>query len=245
MHRVLIDPRHVSGSTITVDDPKALHHLRVVLRLKRGGRVVCFDGQGGEYRGTIRQLSSRRATVSIGRQERRSSPALSIWLIQSLIKRDRFDWVVQKATELGVARLSPVVTQRTVVRISEEQRPYKHRRWCRIAEEAAKQCGRSTLPIIDSPQAFASLLPSLDGVPLVLIPTLAVATKPLRDVLTKAHHPSEIAVLIGPEGDFTYEEVRQAQARKAQPVSLGQLTLRTETASLATIAILRYVLEST
>lgn len=243
MHRVLIEPRCVCGSTITVDDPKALHHLRVVLRLARGDRVVCFDGQGSEYRGTIRRLSSRQVMVVIDQPHRLVSAGPSIWLIPSLIKGERFDWMVQKATELGVARLSPMVTERTIVRIHEEQRPHKHRRWCRIAEEAAKQCGQTTLPVIDTPQAFATLLPSLDDVPLVLIPTLAVAAKPLHEVLKTTPQPDEVAVLIGPEGDFTREEVRQAKTHGAQPVSLGLLTLRAETAAIALLAILRYIFQ--
>ncbi len=240
MHRVLIEPRNVSGSLITLDDPKALHHLRVVLRLKRGDRVVCFDGKGSEYRGAICDLSLRRATVTIDRQQRHSSTGPSIWLVQALVKGDRFDWIIQKATELGVSRISPLVAERTVVRIPEEQQPHKHRRWCRIAEEAAKQCGRVILPVIDPPQSLTGLLPSLDGVPLVLIPTLAVASKSLQDVLKDAHQPHEVAVLIGSEGDFTREEVRLAAAHGATPVSLGSLTLRTETASVAVVAILQF-----
>jgi 16S rRNA (uracil1498-N3)-methyltransferase len=242
VHRFLISPRNVHGSTITVDDPQELHHLRVVLRLTRGDRVCCFDGGGMEYVGTITRSSPRQLAVAIQTQVRAAEEHPRIWLAHSLIKGPRVDWVLQKATELGVARLTPLLTERTVIRLSEEESRKKTARWNRIIQEAAKQCGRSTLPILDSPQPFGSLLPSLNRVPLVLLPTLTIEAKPLRDELRAVSGITEVAVLIGPEGDFSLEEIQQAIKHGAHPVSLGRLTLRTETAALSTLAILHYAL---
>ena len=113
-------------------------------------------------------------------------------------------------------------------------------RWRRIAQEAAKQCGRATIPTVDVPCRFEDVLPRLDQAPLILIPTLAVDTQPLSEVLHAHRGANAVVALIGPEGDFSRREVEAAVARGAQPVSLGRLTLRSETAAVATLAVLRY-----
>lgn len=250
MHRVLIDPHNVTGATAVLDDPKQLHHLRAVLRLKAGDRVCCFDGQGAEHAGTISHLTRARMAVRLD-QRLAASPltprvkggarGLTLWLAQALIKAPRFDWLIQKATELGVNRLSPIMTERTVIRLTDAQGRRKRERWRRIAEAASKQCGRADVPSIDPPQSLRILLPLLGDVPLVLIPTLEVAARPFRDVLEGSRAAGDVAVLIGPEGDFSPAEVAAAVKAGAQPVSLGRLTLRSETAALACLAILGQV----
>lgn len=204
---------------------------------------MCVDGHGREYLGKIARLTSKELTVRIDRAEHTKSLGAEVWLACALVKGERFDWMVQKTAELGVARVSPLLTERTVVRLTDEQGQRKRARWQRIAEEAVKQCGRSTLPLIEPPCRFERFLPRLRGTPLVLIPTLEAGTVPLQEALKKHHDVKKVAVLIGPEGDFSREEIASAVACGAQPVSLGPLTLRTETAALAVLAVLSYELQ--
>ena len=239
--RCFVPPHKIRRSTITIDDPQQVHHIRDVLRLGVGDQLTCFDGQGSEYLGTVIRISPRRLLIEVDRKVQQSQTSLSVWLATGLLKADRFEWVVQKATELGVARLSPLVTSHTVVR-PHPFREAKLLRWQRIAQEAAKQCGRSTIPSVDPPRTVQAFLPLVEGVSLILMPTLAVTTVPLSEVVKTSASAKEVVILIGPEGDFSREEVALAQRSGARPVSLGPLTLRSETAALATVAILQYAL---
>jgi 16S rRNA (uracil1498-N3)-methyltransferase len=163
-------------------------------------------------------------------------------LAQALIKPERFEWVVQKATELGVDRVMPVVTARTVVRLGPDQAKHKVARWQRIAREAAKQCGRAKVLRIDTAQPFDQFAPALARYPGVLMPTLLVRAIPLKEGLESIKEMASVMALIGPEGDFTRDEVALAQRYGARPVSLGHLTLRSETAAIAMLAILQHTL---
>ena len=174
-------------------------------------------------------------------KEEAQGPAtrLAITLALALIKADRFAWVVQKATELGVARIIPMETQRAVVRAPTGRAGVKQGRWQRIAAEAAKQCGRATVPQVDPPSRFAAVIAGLPPQPCALIPTLAVPAPLLRDAADAVRRADAVTVLIGPEGDFTPEEVAAAQQASVRAVSLGPLTLRSETAAIAVLAILQ------
>ena len=244
LKRFVVPPKQIRGSTITLDDPQELHHLRAVLRLKPGDRLICFDGQGSEYLGTIDRQTSQQVVIRIENQLRLSTEQdpLTLWLVQALPKSARFDWVVQKATELGVSRISPLITQRTIVRPSSAGAEAKRTRWQRIAQAAAKQCRRATIPTVDAPRRFEEVVTAFSSDSLVLIPTLESSTIPIGQVLKAASRVTEVVILIGPEGDFTADEVALAKAHGAQPVSLGPLTLRAETAALASLAVVRYAL---
>ncbi|MBI4323613.1 MAG: 16S rRNA (uracil(1498)-N(3))-methyltransferase [Candidatus Omnitrophica bacterium] len=243
--RFFIPPSQIHGSTVTLDDPRQIHHLRDVLRLGLGDQIMAFDGQGSQWLGTIARAGARRVVIRL--DQHRDAPverAVSIWLGQALLKADRFEWIVQKATELGVATLSPLVTRHTVVRLSSEQAISRRQRWQRIATEAAKQCQRATIPVIHPPQSLEALLRRTQRSSLILIPTLSVTTIPLQDVLPGRQAAQEVVALIGPEGDFSPEEVALAEKFGARPVSLGPRTLRAETAAIALLAILQHVLGS-
>ena len=242
MKRFVVPPERLTEPAITIDQPEELHHLRDVLRLKPGDRVVCFDGRGRECDGIIQRQSASQVVIDIVGSIRERQAALDLWLAPAVLKAEHFDWLVQKATELGATRISPLLTQRTVVRLTEEQRRRKQERWLRIARESAKQCGRATIPAIDVPVAFETALNTLKDAPLLLIPTLAVTTIPLGEVLNRVASLQQVAALIGPEGDFSREEVALAERYGARPVSLGRLTLRAETAAVAVLAMLSYAL---
>ena len=242
--RFFVPQPRIRGRTITIDDRQELHHIRDVLRLGVGDRVACFDGKGREYEGVIARSAPKGVVVRVERVVERAEDAVQPWLAQGLLKADRFEWVVQKATELGIVRLSPLVTRHTVVRVSAEQREQKRQRWQRIAQEAAKQCRRAVIPAIDAPEPMETVLQAMEGADLVLLPTLAVTAIPLSEMLKTSQQPKRVGVLIGPEGDFSKEEVALAQRYGARPVSLGPRTLRSETAAVSTLAILSYVLGS-
>lgn len=203
-----------------------------------------------EYAGLIREVMADGALVAIeARTREQAAVRPPRWLAQSLLKSDRFDWALQKATELGVTRITPLISARTLIRLGEEQRSRKCARWRRIAEEAAKQCGQACVPVVEAPRRLEQWQPEPPP-GLALIATLAVGAQPMHELL---RHELTVAqaqrggalILIGPEGDFTAEEVRIAERMGIRPVSLGPLTLRSETAAVAALAILGYVLDGT
>lgn len=241
MHRVFIPPRSTPGSEITIDNPRDVHHLVRVLRIKPGDELECFDGRGWTYRGRVTHVGAHQLTVSIDHRNQEPAPRFRLTLAQSLIQPARFEWVLQKATELGVAQITPVVTSRTTVRPSSRGAAHRMERWRRIVTEAAAQCGRATLPVVEEPQRFEEVLKTLGG-RYVLVPTLAASGAPLEDHLKRLAGVSDVIILIGPEGDFTPEEVSLAQRAGAHPASLGKTVLRSETAAMTTLAILQHTL---
>lgn len=242
MPRVLIPPGAVSGNAITVTDPRELHHLLDVLRVKVGDRLECFDGQGRGYAGSIARCTARGLVVEIAERLEGIPRLLKVTLVQALIKPERFEWVIQKATELDVDTIIPLITERTIARPPPRHAEQKLTRWQRIAQAAAEQCGRTTLPQIETPRRFRDVIASLKTGVHALLPTLAVAAVSLKDELKTSNGATSVMVLIGPEGDFTREEALLAQGTGVRLVSLGRLTLRSETAAVAVLSILRHVL---
>lgn len=240
MYRIFVTPQAIRSDTITVTNPHERHHLVTVLRVTAGTRVECLDGEGGRYRGTILRCTRTEIVIHIDERQHDEGSGLQVTLAHALIKPERFEWAIQKATELGVACVAPLMTARTVSRLTPEQAEHKLARWRRILKEAAKQCGRPTVPALESPVSLSQFLQSSDRSGLLLMPTLAVEASPLSDVLMKHRMLRAVTVLIGPEGDFTPEEVLEAQRCGAEAVSLGSVTLRAETAALAILSILHY-----
>ena len=242
MHRVFVSPRQIEASRIIIDESSAVHHLRTVLRVAPGDRLTCVDGGGREYEGAITECDARRLIMRIeaSRPSVEAGPAL--WLAQGIPKGSRFEWAIEKATELGASRIAPLLTRHTVVRIAERASSAKVARWRRVAAAAARQCRRAVVPVIDPPQSLEAFMDALPPDGLIVMPTLQVSAPPLSEMLA-SRAPGcvgPVIVLIGPEGDFSKEEVAMAQARGAQPVSLGMLTLRSETAAVAALAMVRY-----
>ena len=243
MRRVLIAPEAVQGRRVTITDPSTLHHLRHVLRLKAGDRLECVDGRGGVYHGSVVRSTRRELLVESERESTASAPSLRITLAQSLIRPEPFEWILQKATELGAERILPTMTSRTTVRLSQGQGRLRLARWRRIVEAAVIQCGRATLPLLEDPQPFERVLEHLSGQEGLLL-TLTEEGTPLAERLRRLQPPAAVMVLIGPEGDFSPAEVAQARRRGAHPVRLGSSILRSETAALATLAILQHTFQS-
>jgi 16S rRNA (uracil1498-N3)-methyltransferase len=221
----------------TCDLPaSAASHVGRVLRLRAGEHLVLFDGLGGEYSATIETLGRERVTVSIGAHfpaERES--ALSITLVQGISRSERMDFVVQKATELGVTRIVPIAAARSVVRTNETQAARKLEHWRSIAIGACEQCGRNRLPALDPPAEWNDWLAQHAAAGNALL-LAARASTSLREALSPQ---AAIELAVGPEGGWTLEEEAAALAAGYRTVKLGPRILRTETAALAAIAAIQ------
>ena len=223
-----------SGAALPLD-PDRSHYVSRVLRLRAGDELVLFDGRGGEHAGSIAQASRSGVTVTVGeRTGREAESPLAIRLIQGISRGERMDFVVQKATELGVSRITPVLTEFSVVRLDPAKAAKRAEHWSKIAQSACEQCGRNRLPEIDAPQALSAVLDSQapGDTRIVLQPG---AGRPL------AQRPegTRVDLLIGPEGGLSDGELAKAAAAGFVPCSLGPRILRTETAALTAVAVLQ------
>jgi 16S rRNA (uracil1498-N3)-methyltransferase len=205
-------------------DGAPAHYLLNVLRLKEGAELLLFDGSSGEWLAKIVLVRKGRAVVFVEQRTREPETIPDVWLGFAPVKRNQTDWLVEKATELGAARLLPVITRRTIVE------RVKLERLGAIAIEAAEQCGRTILPEIGEPMALARFLEANDR-------TLYIADEVGGDPPAEAFKPGPATILTGPEGGFTDEERSAIRAApNAVPISLGPRILRAETAALAALA---------
>jgi 16S rRNA (uracil1498-N3)-methyltransferase len=226
------------GARITLTGSAAGHVSRV-LRLRVGENLTLFNGSGGEYSATIEQSQGSSVTVAVGeaRPLERESP-LHLTLAQGISRGERMDLVVQKATELGATAIVPLLTERSVVRLTAQQADRKMNHWRAIAIAACEQSGRNRLPAVSSPRALSDFLRGGDGSPsegmrLLLSPAGAAG---LDDLERPA---AGITVLIGPEGGLTDEEQQAALRAGFVAVRLGPRVLRTETAAIAALTLLQ------
>ena len=238
MHRVLIPPVAVREGPLTISDPRTLHHLLHVLRVEAGEPLECFDGQGRRYLGSVIRCTPRALVVKVDKTCEEPPPALRITLVQALIKPERFEWVIEKATELGVTRILPLLTARTTTRMGSGGATTRLRRWQRIVASAATQCGRAALPRLAAPQRFEATLTELQGSPAFLFSP--AAEEVWEERLPQMTQRGELAIFIGPEGDFTPEERALASRAGVQLVRLRSTILRSETAAVAVVAILQH-----
>lgn len=240
--RFLIEPP-VAGQESVLLNAKETHHAVKVLRLGPGDVVELLDGQGRSYRGIVAGMTKERLLVAMDQTMKPSSELgilpISITLAVSVIKPERMELLIQKACELGVSKLIPLLTERCVVKLSKERWDAKLMRWQRIAAESCKQCGQTRVPEIMRPENYETFLSALTKQGAFFIPTLAVPGNSFYEAL-KSSPGNQILVLIGPEGDFTKKEVEQAIANGAKAVTLGPLVLRSETAALYTLSVLHF-----
>lgn len=232
MHRFFVPPTAVQDGAVAFSADQARQMARV-LRLQPGETVLALDGLGAEHTVTLGSVTPTTATGSVtATAVAAGEAAVRVTLYQALLKGDRWDYVLQKGTELGVAAFVPVLARRCVAQAEGEE---KRRRWERIVLEAAEQSGRGVLPPVAAPVSLAAALPASAGVRLFLHES---ATTPLRAALPPSF--TEVALFVGPEGGFDDREVAEAAAAGAQVVGLGPRILRAETAGAATTAALLY-----
>jgi 16S rRNA (uracil1498-N3)-methyltransferase len=234
--RVYVDSALTSGTIVELPRETAAH-LAKVLRARTGDELILFSGDGREYSGAIESVRGGRVTaaVGIGAHVDRESP-FAVTLVQCVPRGDRMDFIVQKATELGVTRIVPVLSQRSVVRLDATQAESKAAHWRAVAVSACEQCGRNRLPRITAPSPLIHFLgtPASTGARLVLEPGLESNTLPAT--LAAA---VEVEIAIGPEGGFADDELDAFRIAEFVPVRLGPRILRTETAAIAALTWLQ------
>ena len=221
----------------TLTGPEA-HHALHVLRKKVGDELELFDGKDRAFVGRIDQIADETIAGKILETKASSPAAVEIWLYAALIKGPRWDWLLQKACEVGVDVLAPIETARTIVHLEGKETAGKLERWNRIALEATKQCGRGTTMTVHQPQLFAAALKQIAPESLVLFPWEKENQKTIRDAC-RGFKGRRISLWIGPEGGWAPEEAEQAQASGAIPVTLGKNLLRSETAGIVASALVR------
>ena len=224
--RLFVEQPVAEDAALMLDGPAA-NYLGAVLRLKAGDHVKLFDDRTGEWLAELTETGKRRVSLRVTQHLRARETVPDLWLVFAPIKKGRIDWLVEKATELGAARLMPVLTQRTIVdRVNLERL-----RWHAI--EAAEQCERTALPELAEPQKLSALLKSWPS-----DRTLFFADEEGGEPLASVAAPGPAAILIGPEGGFTSDERETIRAMpQAKAVSLGPRILRAETAALAALSL--------
>jgi 16S rRNA (uracil1498-N3)-methyltransferase len=241
MHRFFVHPQAIHHATVVLDEAVA-HQLRSVLRMRPGARIVVLDNQGWEYEVALAEITSKgaRGTV-IEKRPASGEPPVYVTLYQCVLKKDNFEWVLQKGTEIGVSRFVPVISQRTVIADEERIKTNKLPRWRRIIREAAEQSHRGRLPELDAPVSFEQALIDAAAADVALIPWEKETGRTLREVLPGA--AERVALIIGPEGGFEDGEIEFAQRHGIQPITLGPRILRAETAAAAAALLVLYELD--
>jgi len=233
--RLYIDQPLVLAESVALNE-NASHYLSKVLRMQEGRELIVFNGRGGEYSAQITEVGKKQVFIQINQfaDDNRES-ALELSLAIGISRGERMDWVLQKATELGVTRIIPLVTERTEVRVKGEKQEKKIQHWQQIIISACEQCQRNLLPVIEEPQHLDEWLKTVSS--------------DFRFVLHHRNHqeipasasPKSVSVLIGPEGGLTENEITLAEAEKFQSLRLGPRILRTETAPIVAISLVQYL----
>jgi 16S rRNA (uracil1498-N3)-methyltransferase len=237
-----VPPSHINGGRFFLA-PEESAHLARVLRKKRGDEVGLFDGENRAYRGVLETITPERVAGRILEELSVSLPPFRLRLFQGLPKGEKFEFILEKAAELGVGEIVPVLTRRTVAVVPEGRAFAKRERWKKIVRAASAQCGRADIPVVKEPHSFGQALACLGQGELTLIAWEGETRRGLKEVLRgreKAGGPRTVNVMIGPEGGFDPREVDRAVAAGAVPVTLGPRILRAETAGIVVAAALLY-----
>jgi 16S rRNA (uracil1498-N3)-methyltransferase len=242
MHRFYIPPSEwpPAAQALALTGAEA-HHCHDVMRCQIGDQITAFDGQGSEASCTITRRSKSLVELEIESVQKTAPLQARLTLCQAIPKGKNMELVVQKATELGAAKVVPLLTEHTIIRLDAKAAAKKQTKWQRIAIEACKQSGQNWMPELAVPTTLASYLASQPDTELKLIASLQPGARHLKQILTEKR-PASAQVLIGPEGDFTRAEVDQAIAAGHQPMTLGPIILRTETAAIYCLSVLAHEL---
>jgi len=225
------------------------HHAREVLRLEKGDRVTVLDGAGRRFLCEVRASDRQRVSLAVTEVSTAPAPAARVTLIQAVPKGKMMESIIQKATELGVARVVPLLSERVATRLGGAEAREKAEKWRQCAIEAIKQCGQAWLPEVEEPLSLPALLAGGASFELALVGSLQGDGRHPRlffDAFQARHgrRPQSVGAWIGPEGDFTGEELDMIRAAGARPIDLGPLVLRSETAAVCTLAVINYELRA-
>ncbi|MBM7855712.1 16S rRNA (uracil1498-N3)-methyltransferase [Desulfohalotomaculum tongense] len=241
MARFFVDPANITEKQALITGPD-VKHIKKVLRLKEGDKIILLDGLGHQYQGKISRLEKDAVWCdNLEQTEATGEPPVHITMVQCLPKADKMELVIQKGTELGVSRFIPLQCRRSVVKLNEEKSAHRQQRWQRVALEAAKQCRRPLVPRVEKPMHWQEVLNEVPEDALLLLPWEDERAVSLPKVLSSACLWKKVYIIIGPEGGFEQQEVELARQYGAKSVSLGPRILRTETAGLALASIIMYL----
>lgn len=239
MHRFFVPPHWIKGTHVTLGDPVA-HQVRTVLRMQAGDQITVLDNAGWQYVVTLHDMAGKALSGTVLHKcPAQGEPAVAVTLYQSLLKKDNYEWVLQKCTEIGVARFVPFASQRTVVPLDSVNEK-KYIRWERIISEAAEQSRRGRIPELGDALALDAVLAERDQYDCMLMPWEDEQSVTLRAALDACPGVRRIAIIIGPEGGFSAGEIDAARARDVLPVTLGPRILRAETAAVAACVLALY-----
>ena len=239
MPRFYVPNPHIEKEMLKIEGNE-VRHIRRVLRLKVGDNLSVFDGSGREYEGTIVEEDPSAVMVMVQNiLSSKTESHLEITLAQSMVKGEKMDYLIQKATELGVKEIIPFFSYRSVPLLDKSKRLKRYHRWERIAVEASKQCGRGVVPKIEPLKDYSEMLQTapLDSFRLILWER---GGESLKEVLKESKEKKKVFFIVGPEGGMSDEEVEHAKRAGFIPVTLGRRILRSETASLCLLSILQY-----
>jgi 16S rRNA (uracil1498-N3)-methyltransferase len=244
MRRFYLPPEQCRADPLLLSGGQA-HHAADVLRLKRGEEVSVLDGAGGEVFCRVGAVSRNQIALQAHSWVSEPPPPWRITLAQAIPKGKLFEAIIQKATELGVWRIAPLLSERVAVHLEGQAIEHKARRWRQTAVEAIKQCGQRWLPRVEPPVTPRAWLARGEKFDLTLVASLqGDSGHPRACFPGGAPRPKTLCVWVGPEGDFTPLEMEAIQGAGAQPITLGPLVLRSETAALCALSILNYELGS-
>jgi len=243
MHRFYIPPETWNLDALALDEAET-HHAIDVLRMNPGDKAVVFNGRGVEATVEIAAVTRKSVTLRKLLHSKTVPIACEITLAQAVPKGKTMDLIVQKAVELGAAAICPLISERTVIQVEEENAARKQQKWQAVAIEAAKQCGRNWLPKVDLPRSPREFFSQPARHDLMLIASLQPDAMHLKKLLaeTAGKPPRSVLILIGPEGDFTPAEIGLAKSHGCRPITLGPIVLRTETAAIYSLSVLSYEL---
>ncbi len=243
LHRFFVPASWLQEEEVTITGP-LVHRLRNVLRVKPGTNIVLLDNSGWEHETEVTSVGSQRIEGRVLHKSLATAePRTKITLYQALLKLDKFEWVLQKGTELGIVGFVPMISQRCIIGSVEDISKTKTDRWWRILMEAAEQSRRGRLPTLRPAVLFPTACEEAARGGLTLIPWEEERQRSLCSILRSARRPPfSINLFIGPEGGFTAEELDQAQRYGAIPITLGPRILRAETAGLVAGAAILYEL---
>jgi 16S rRNA (uracil1498-N3)-methyltransferase len=247
MHRFYLPPERCAGTTLRLDGREA-HHALNVLRLKHGELVAVLDGIGNEFMCTVEDVSRNAVTFSVSLKNFVPALPCAVTLLQAVPKGKIIESIIQKSTELGARRIVPILSERVVTQLDGEDAENKRDKWQNVAIEAIKQCGAAWLPKVEAPVTIEQFLARKEKFDLSLVGSLQKERRHPREVLRefeakRGRLPQSVGVWIGPEGDFTLDELKAIQNSGAQPITLGNLVLRVETAAVYCLSVLNYELQ--
>jgi len=248
MHRFYLPPKECREATLSLTGREA-HHARQVLRVREGERVVVLDGAGQHLECEV--IGQKRDSLALQVLERKTIPPLpcAITLLQAIPKGKIIESIIQKATELGVARIVPILSERVVTHLDSDTGKAKAEKWQQVAIEAIKQCGSAWLPKVEPPLMPREFLARREEFELPLVGCLEPGSRHPRHWFDKffaeyKRGPKTICVWVGPEGDFTPAEYGMIKNAGALPITLGRLVLRVETAATYCLSVLNYELQA-